>query len=267
MALEVRRRRVGSGDTAVEIIDVVGRLDAPGGAMLRSAIQDALRDDSPRIGINLAETIEIHRETVGTLHSLGRACKRASGGLAIFGADGDVLEYIKTFADAELAPWYGTETDAVVALGGEVVDEPVESRGHEPPVIIALGNDKVFRKVFWKLGKLGGRPVAKFDNIDAVTDFLTRRRAHSILIDASLELHDVARFIRQSRSIPELRKIGIFLVGAPSLRNQGRALIKEGGDNFIPFVFSGQEIAAKLDIKAFFQRLKEAYKRLEASRN
>ena len=262
MALEVRSRRIGSGDRSVEILDVVGRLDVPGGALLRTAIQDKLKEESPRIAINLSECIEINREMVGTIHSLGRACKRAGGGLVLYGASGDVLEYIKRFADKELAPWFEKEREAVIALGGEV--EPEIEDIKEPPVIVALGIDQLFKKLFWQLGVLGGKPVAKFDNIESAENYIKRRRTHSIVIDTKLNTHRLIVMIRQIRKSPEVRDIGIFIVGPPSTINIGKILIREGGTNFVPYVFNGQEIPSKLDGKAFFQRLKEAYERYEA---
>jgi len=266
MALEVRRRRIGSGERAVEIVDIVGRLDAPGSALLRSAVQEALKEGSPRVAINLSDCIEIHRETVGTLHSLGRACKRAGGHLAVFGAKGDVYEYIKTFSDRSLAPWFDSERDAVTGLGGDIKPEPQpgEAVEKEPDLVVALGTDRVFRTLFWKLGKLGGRPVAKFDNIGAAADYITRRKVHSVIVDISLPPHDVAGFIRRLKMSKETRGIGIFLVGPPSVRSVGWILAGEGADKFVPYVFSGEEISSKLEARAFFQRLKEAYDRFDA---
>jgi anti-anti-sigma regulatory factor len=266
MAFEVRRRRIGSGDRAVEIVDVVGRLDAPGSALLRTSIQQALKEGSARIAVNLSECREIQREVIGTLHSLGRACKRANGGLAIFGAKDDVLEYMKRFGDRELAPWFDTENEAIVSLGGEVIEEPGEDEEQETPVVVAIGSSDPFRRSFWKLNTLGGKPVAKFDNTESAHEFIRRRNVHSVIIDTSLNPHNTARLVRQLRTYPETRQIGIFIVGPPTGRNIGRSLIGEGADNFVPLVFSGEEIAAKLDIRAFFTRLKEAYDRYEAKR-
>jgi CheY-like chemotaxis protein/anti-anti-sigma regulatory factor len=265
MALEVRRRRIGPGDRAVEILDIVGRLDTPGAALLRSSVQDALREGSSRIALNLSDCVEIHRETVGTLHSLGRACNRAGGKLVIFGAAGDVYEYIKTFTDPGLVPWHETENEAITALGGRVVPAQVDQAGEEPPAVVALGSDDVFRKVFWKLGALGGRPVAKFDSIEAAMDFMRRRPVHSVIIDAKLPQYDVIALVRQIRTTPEIRGMGIFAVGPPSMRGRGRTILEEGADNFVPLVFTGEEIVAKLDLRAFFSRLKEAYDRFDAS--
>jgi len=266
MALEVRRRRIGSGDRAVEIVDVVGRLDAPGSALLRSSIQQALKEGSSRIAVNLTNCREIQREVIGTLHSLGRACRRAEGGLAIFGAKDDVLEYIKRFGDSDLAPWFEAEKEAIINLGGEVADEPAEGEEREAAVTVALGSSEMFRKVFWKLNTLGGKAVAKFDNPEAAHEYIKRRNVHSVIIDTSLNTHNTSRLVRQLRTYPETRQMGIFIVGPPSGRNIGRSLIGEGADNFIPLVFSGEEIAAKLDIRAFFTRLKEAYDRYETRR-
>jgi len=266
MALEIRRRRVGSGDKAIEIIDVVGRLDTPGGAQLRSSVQDALKEGTPRVALNLADTKEIHKEIVGTVHSLGRACQRADGKLVMFGADGDVLEYVKTFADKELAPWFDTERDAILALGGEVEPEEDISQTDLPTVIIALGSDKLFRKVFWKLGKMGGMPLAKFDTIDAALDFIGKRKVHSIVLDLNIDLHEGARLIRLIRTTPSMRKVGIFLIGPPSKKSTGKALIQEGANYFIPYKFDGEEILSKLDGKTFFHELKAAYGRFGKSR-
>jgi len=263
MAVEVRRRRIGFGERAVEIVDVVGRLDAPGSALLRSSVQKALKEGSARIVVNLSECREIQRDVVGTLHSLGRACTRANGKLAIFGAKDDVLEYLRRFGNRELAPWFDTENEAVVSVGGEPVKEPGDDE--ESPVVVALGTSDPFRKVFWKLNLLGGRNVAKFENVEAAHDFINRSNVHTIIIDTDLDPHDTTRLVRQLRTFPDTRNIGIFIVGPPSRRNIGRTLIGEGADNFIPLVFSGEEIAAKLDIRAFFTRLKEAYERFEAT--
>lgn len=263
MALDVHRRRVGSGDHAVEIVDAVGRLDAPGAAILRSTIQQILKESCPRIGINLAECVEIHREMVGTFHSLARACQRAGGGLALFGQAGDVSEYIKRFADAELVSWYERESEAVVALGGKAEAEEPREGGEEPPAVVAVGDAAIFRGVFWKLGKLGGRPVAKFDSIEACFDYINRRPVHSVIIDSGMPAQDTARLVRQIRASARLRSIGVFVVGIPSQKTTGRALVGEGADAFVPLVFSGEEIAAKLDSRAFFAGLKEAYERFD----
>ncbi len=245
---------------------MVGRLDTPGGALLRTSIQEALKEGSALIAINLSECKEIHREMVGTLHSLAKACRRAGGGLVICGAVGDVGEYLKAFGDRSLAPWFDSERDAVLALGGKVEPESSDDESGEPPVVVALGVSDVFKKLFWKLGALGGRPVAKFDSTESAHEFLRKRTIHSLIADADLNPHETARFIKQIRTTPDVRGIGIFLVGPPSKRNVGRALMEEGADNFVPFVFSGEEIVSKLDARAFFSRLKEAYDHFEASR-
>jgi len=266
MALEIRRRRVGSGDKAVEIIDVIGRLDTPGGAQLRSAVQEALKEGTPRIAINFAETKEIHRETVGALHSLGRACQRAEGKLGIFGAEGDVLEYLKSFADPSLAPWFPDEKTAIVGVGGELEVEEQDKLNDSPDVVIALGFDNIFRKIFWKLAKMGGMPVAKFDAVPPALDYLLKRKVHSIVLDITIDLHDGAKLVRQIRTTPSIRKVGIFLVGPPSKRSTGKALLQEGADNLTLYSFSGEEIFSKFNPKPFFHQLKEAFAKFEASR-
>jgi len=263
MALEVHHRRIGSGDRAVEILDVVGRLDVPGGALLRTTIQDNLKEESSRIAVNFADCREINREMIGTLHSLGRACKRAGGGLVLYGATGDVAEYIKKFVETDLVPWFETENEAVLSLGGEVEQEPGEDNG-EPKAVVALGSDKVFKALFWKLGKLGGHPIAKFDNIVTAEGYIGRTKIHSIIIDVSLDEFEILRLIKQVKRTPETRLTGIFLVGPPSGRKEGRYYIEQGGNNFISYVYKGEEIAAKLDATAFFLRLKEAYERYDA---
>jgi len=266
MALEIRRRRVGSGDLAIEIIEVIGRLDTPGGSQLRASVQEALKEGTPKVALDLTETKEIHKEMVGTIHSLGRACQRADGSLVIFGAMGDVLAYLETFAERSLAPWHNTERDAIIALGGEVEPEETEVSDDQPSVIIALGSDKLFRKVFWKLGKMGGMPLAKFDTIPAALDYLGKRKVHSIVLDVNIDLHEGARLIRQIRTTPAFRKVGIFIVGPTSKKTTGKAFIQEGADGFIPFKFSGEEIFAMFDRKAFFHHLKLAYEKFEVKR-
>ncbi|MFH1675489.1 MAG: STAS domain-containing protein [bacterium] len=264
MALEVRRRRTGAGDRAVEIIDIVGRLDMPGSALLRSAVQDILKEGFPRIALNLANCVEIHREMIGTFHSLGRACHRAGGNLALFGQKGDVLEYIKRFGDTSLAPWYDREREAIVALGGEVEAEGTPKSGEEvKPLVVILGSDSMFRGVFRTFERIGGKPVVMYDNTDACAEFIFGKHIHSLLIDATMSAHDTARLIKRIRSDAELKNTGVFIVGPPSKIGAGRALMGEGADNFIPFVFSGEEISAKFDGKAFFTRLKDAYERYE----
>ncbi len=265
MAVEIRSRRIGSGDQAVEIIDVIGRLDAPGSALLRSTVQEKLKEGMPRVAVNFSECIEINKENINTLHSLGRACQRAGGKLVLYGAAGDVDAYIRKYADKTLAPWFEWEREAIIDLGGEVAPEPGDGE-EEPPVVVALGADPIFRKIFWQLSRLGGRAIAKFDNISSTEDFLKRRQIHSIIIDTGLSSHEIAKLIRRLRTTPKLKNAGIFLVGPPSQRNIGRSLILEGADNFIPFIFTGEEIAAKFDARTFFQRLKDAYDRFELKR-
>lgn len=264
MALEVRRRRSGSGDRAVEVIDVIGRLDTPGAAMLRSKVQEALKEGSSRIGINLSECVEIHRETIGTFHSLGRACNRTEGRLVLFGMKGDVAEYVRRFADKDLAQWYDIERDAIIALGGEVAPEIEEEGEKETPAVVALGKDQIFRGIFWKLNVLGGRPVAKFDNIEGAEDFLGRRSVHSLLIDTHIPMHEITQLVRKVRTNPKLKFAGIFPVGPPSHISTGRLLVEEGADIFVPLSFSGEEIAAMLDPQTFFARLKDVYERFDA---
>ena len=263
MALDVHRRRIGSGERSVEIIDVVGRLDPPGAAALRTSVQQILKEGCPRIAINLSECVEIHREMIGAFHSLGRACQRAGGGLALFGQTGDVSEYIGMFADRTLAPWFDKQNDAVLAVGGEIEPEKPADADEEPPTVVALGDDPVFRGIFWKLGKLGGRPVAKFESVEACFDYLTRRPVHSLIIDSGMPAQELARLVRQIRANAQLRGIGVFVVGPPSRKSTGRALVGEGADMFVPLVFAGEEIPAKLDARAFFARLKEAYERFD----
>lgn len=264
MTLDVRRRRTGGGDKAIEILDVVGRLDTPGAALLRSTVQEVLKEGLPRIAVNLADCIEIHREMMGTFHSLGRACMRAGGNLAIFGATGDVYEYVKKFSDPELVIWHLEERKAIVALGGEVEPEKEEPGEDEIPTVIALGSDKIFKALFWKLTKLGGKPVAKFDNIESCEDYIARRPVHSLLVDTSQDTYEITRFIRQVTSSPKLRHIGIFAVGPPSQLKTGRLMVQEGARQFIPYPFDGEEIMVKLDAKKFFRGLKDVYERFNA---
>jgi CheY-like chemotaxis protein len=264
MSLEIRRRRIGAGEKAIEIVDIIGRLDTPGSGLLRSTVQDILKEGCPRIAVNLTECVEIHRELMGTFHSLGRACQRAGGGLVIYGASRDVLEYINKFGDRSLAPLHRDERSAIIALGGHVGDEASKEKETEAPVIVALGSDPIFRGVFWKLSALGGRGIAKYDNIQACFEYIGKRPVHSILIDASLPSHDVIQFIRQIRTTPMIRTIGIFVIGLPSQRNIGRAVIEQGADFYVPLVFTGEEIIAKLDARTFFARLKEVYERFDS---
>ncbi len=263
MALEVRRRRQGAGERAIEIIDVAGRLDAPGAAMLRTTVQKALKEGSARIAINLVDCVEIHREMMGTFHSLGRACQRAGGGFVLFGQKDDVYEYIRRFADKRLAPWHELERDAILALGG-VIEPEKEKGAEELAIVVALGANPLFRGIFWKLNTLGGRPVAKFDSIASSTELLARRPIHSLIVDTGLGAHELAQLVRQIRANSRLRGIGIFPVGPPSQKTIGRTLEGEGADRFVPLVFNGEEIAANLDTRAFFARLKDAYDRFDA---
>jgi len=265
MALDVRRRRIGSGNKAVELLDVIGRLDAPGSALLRSKVQEALKDNSVKIGINLAECVEIHREMIGTFHSLGRACERAGGKLVLFGQKGDVYEYIKRFSDSSIVPWFETEQEGVVALGGEVLEEKESEDTRDKPAVAVIGKDAVFTALFWKLSALGGRPIAKFDAIEQATDFIERHSMHSVVVDSKIPMHDIARFIRQIRINPRLRSMGIFIVGPASHVSQIRVLIEEGADRFVPIMFQGEEILSRLeDRQIFFGRLKEAYDSFDA---
>ncbi|HEX9744289.1 MAG TPA: STAS domain-containing protein [bacterium] len=264
MPLELRRRRIGSGDKAVEIIDVNGRLDMPGAAALRTKVQDILKEHLPRIVLNMRECIEIHREMIGTFHSLGRACHRAGGGMIVCSAEGDVNEYILTFADRSLLAWYETEREAIIALGGEVEPLPEEPAEHEPLPVVACGNDQVFKVLFWKLNALGGHPVGKFDSVQGCMDFLARRDVHSIILDASMNPYDVTKLIHTIKSRIKTRKVGLFVVGAPSNASTGRALVLEGADHYVPITFNGEEIPAKIDGKKFFLRLKDIYERFDA---
>jgi hypothetical protein len=263
MALEARRRRIGGGERAVEIIDLIGRLDMPGAGLLRNTVQDVLKEGCPRIAVNMAGCVEIHREMMGTFHSLGRACIRAGGGLVIFGASGDVLEYIRRFGDKTLAPWFGDEKSAVVALGGQVVEETPKESESESPNVVAIGSDPVFHAVFWKLTALGGRPIAKFDSIGSSADFLARRQIHSILIDSKLSPQEISTFIKQVRMASKLKNIGIFIIGPPSANSTGKVLLDEGADSFVTLSFAGEEIESKLDLRTFYARLKEVYERFE----
>jgi hypothetical protein len=264
MSLEIRRRRIGAGEKAIEIVDIIGRLDTPGAGVLRSAVQDILKEGCPRIAVNMTECVEIHRELMGTLHSLGRACQRAGGGLVIYGASRDVLEYINKFGDRSLAPLHRDERSAIIALGGHVGDEVTKEKETEAPVVVALGADPIFRAIFWKLSVIGGRAIAKFDNIQACFEYIGKRPVHSILIDASLPSQEVVLFIRQIRTMPMIRTIGIIVIGLPSQRNIGRAVIEQGADFFVPLMFNGEEIMAKLDQRSFFARLKEVYVRFDS---
>ncbi len=263
MALELRRRRIGSGDRAAEIIDVIGRLNTAGSAMLRSSLQEVLKEGSPRIAINLSELVEIKKEVFGAIHSLGRACSRAGGSLVVYGATGDPLEYVKAYIDENLVRYFETENEAVVALGGEPEPLPDETEDEGPGVVVVIGADDTFRKIFWNLGVMGGHPVAKFDNIPAAVDYAGRQKIYCILIDPSLTGHDLIRLIRQIRSNPEMRGIGIFIVGKPTSRRSAKMLLDEGADKFVPFVFKGEEIMANFDSRTFFSSLKEAFKRYD----
>ena len=264
MALEVGRRRIGSGERAIEIIDIVGRLDTAGSAVIRSSVQEILKEGCPRIAVDMAQCVEIHRETMGTFHSLGRACQRAGGKLVIFGATGDVLDYLTRFGDRSLAPWFSDEKAAIVALGGQIQEEVSKEKRTEPPVVVALGADPIFRAVFWKLSALGGRAIAKFDNIEACSDYLAKRPIHSIIIDGAMQSHEIVKLIRHIRTTPSVKNIGIFVVGSPMQRNFGHLVIEQGANNFVPYTFRGEDILAKLDRKVFFERLKEVYASFDA---
>jgi CheY-like chemotaxis protein len=263
MALEVRRRRIGAGERAVELIDIMGRLDMPGAASLRTTVQEVLKEGCRRIAINMAGCVEIHREMMGTFHSLGRACQRAGGGLVLYGATGDVLEYIRRFGDRNLAPWHGEENSAIRALGGEVERKSPREQGISTPVVVALGTEPVFRAVFWKISALGGRGIVKFDSVDACLEYLSGSTPHSLLLDAKLPAHDLAGLIRKIRTTPQLKNIGVFITGPPSSKSAGRVLVEEGADEFIAFTFTGEEIVAKLDGQLFFAKLKEVYERFD----
>lgn len=264
MALEVKRRRIEGGKNPVEIIDVIGRLDTPGAALLRNTVQDVLKEGCPHIAINLAECIEIHREMIGTFHSLGRACQRAGGGLVLYGAKGDVIEYIRRFGDRNLAPWHADEKAAVQALGGKVEIEAPSQPSADSPVVVIVGKDQIFHALFWKLPTLGGRQIVKFDDLDSCADYVIKNKIHSVIIDLSLASHDIVNFIRNIRINQELRNIGIFVVGPQSKLSIGKTIVQEGATNLVSYTFSGEEILAKLDYRTFYARLKEIYERYDA---
>jgi hypothetical protein len=264
MALEARRRRIGGGDRAIEIIDLVGRLDVPGAGLLRNTVQGILKEGSSRIAVNLAQCVEIHKEVIGTFHSLGRACIRAGGGLVIFGAAGDVNEYVKRFADKSLAPWFDDEKSAVASLGGHIEETSKKEEDVETPSIVAIGADQVFHAAFWKLTTLGGHPVAKFDSFEGSSNYISRRPIHSLLIDSTLPAQEISKFIKQIRINSKVRNVGIFIIGPPSRFSVGKLLLGEGADNFVAFYFNGEEIESKLDLRSFFSKLKEAYERFDA---
>ena len=261
MALELRRRRIGSGDQSVNIIDVVGRLNVPGSSQLRADIQDFLKSGIPRIALNLTECVEIKKEVFGTFHSLGRACQRAGGNLIVYGAKDDPLEYIKAFLNPDLVKWSESENEAILALGGQ--PEPDESDGEDSSVIVALGSDNFFQKVFWKLNVMGKVPVAKFDSIASVTDFINRSKIHSLILDPTMSGHDLIKFIRQVKSNPKLRTTGIYIIGKPSARTLALILMNEGADYFVPFVFNGEEILSRFNSREFFHQLKDAFEKFE----
>lgn len=265
MALELRRRRIGAGDHAVEIIDIVGRLNMPGSSLLRSMVQDSLKEGSPRIAVNFSECVEVKKEVFGTFHSLGRACTRAGGSLAVYGARDEPIEYVKTFLDTKLVKWFETEKEAVIALGGTPDPEPVhiEETATDRESIVVIGTSEIFHKVFWKLSVLGGLQVMKFDNLTSTLQYLERRVPHSLIIDPTFSGHDLIRFIRRIKSDARYRKTGIFIVGNPSSRTGAMILMNEGADNFIPFVYQGEEVLAKFDQREFFRRLQDTYKRYE----
>ncbi|MCX6644893.1 MAG: hypothetical protein NTY09_00825 [bacterium] len=266
MALELRRRRIGAGDYAVEIIDIVGRLNVPGSSQLRSLVQDALKEGTPRVAINFSECVEVKKEAFGAFHSLGRACMRAHGNLVIYGAKDDPLEYVKKFIDTNLVKWYDSEKEAILALGGTPEPEQVyiEEITSDREAIVVIGIADIFYKVFWKLNVLGGLQVVKFDNLTSALQYLERRKVHSLIIDPTFSGHDLIRFIRHIKSSKQYMKTGIFIVGNPSSRTSAMILMNEGADNFIPFVYQGEEIFAKFDQREFFKRLQDIYKKFEA---
>jgi CheY-like chemotaxis protein len=263
MALEIRRRRIGAGERAIEIVDIIGRLDLPGAGNLRTTVQEILKEGCPRIAVNMAGCVEIHRETMGTFHSLGRACQRAGGGLVLFGATGDVFEYIRRFADRNLAPWQGDEATAIRSLGGEVEQEKPRSISDSESVVAALGTDTVFHAVFWKFPTLGGRGFVKFESVNGCLEYILTHPTHSLLVDVKLPTHDLAGLIRKIRTTPQLKKVGVFVIGPPSYKSTARALVEEGADDFVLFPFAGEEILAKLDGKLFFDKLKDIYGRFD----
>jgi hypothetical protein len=265
MALELRRRRIGAGDYAVEIVDIVGRMNVPGSSQLRALVQDILKEGTPRVAVNFSECVEIKKEVFGTFHSLARACQRAEGNLVIYGAKDDPLEYVKKFIDKKLVKWYDAEKEAVLALGGTPEPEPVniDETVSDRETIVVIGISEIYNKVFWKLNVLGGLQVVKFDNLTSALQYLERRKVHSLIIDPTFSGHDLIRFIRHVKSSKQYMKTGIFIVGNPSSRTSAMILMNEGADSFTPFVYQGEEVLAKFDQREFFKRLQDVYKKFE----
>ena len=145
----------------IVILDLNGRLDVPGAAVLKSTVRDLVEEGSLLVALNFSDVDYIGMDSVGALVSIKKLITRMGGKLAIFAPKWDVREYIEKFSFEADVPLVNDESQALTALGLKS-----QERRLGDPVYLALGSSAPFKELFWKVKKLGGVPVERFELIE-----------------------------------------------------------------------------------------------------
>jgi len=248
--MNIGQRKIDS----VVILDLEGRLDVPGTALLKKTVRELLDDGSRLFALNFAGVDSVAKESVGGLVSIKKQVDENEGRLAIFAPKWDVKEYIETFSfktDVHLAD---DEPGALQALG----IKPQEQRLGDI-VYLALGSSAPFKELFWKVKSLGGVSVERFELIEPAKRGMACRKVSLILLDALMPGNRSLEAVKEFRIDKWCKDAVILVIGPDSSRQMYNSMREYGADDFVPIPFAREELVSSIDAKQFFELLKKKF--------
>lgn len=248
--MHISRRKIES----ILILDLEGKLDIPGSALLKKIIREQLEEGSRLFALNFAKVEYIRKETVGTIVSLNKEVTRSEGKFVIFAPHWDVKEYVERFSfDADI-PIFDDETRALEALG-----QKIEERVPGESIYLALGSSSAFKEIFWTVKKLGGVPVERYEEIEQALQGVSQCKVEVVLLDALLPQNGALQAIKELRLDECCRDAVVLVIGPDSARSMYNAMRDYGADDFVPVPFDREELVSSIDKRQFFELLKRKF--------
>jgi len=239
---------------SILILDLEGRLDIPGAALLKKMIREQMEEGSRLFALNFAKVDYIGKDTVGTIVSVKKEITRSEGKFVIFAPHWDVKEYVERFSFQADIPIFDDEPQALVALG-EVPDVKIPGQAS----YLALGSSSAFKEIFWTIKRLGGIPVERFEEVQQAKQGMAQLKVGVVLLDALLPRNSAVDALRELRMEEWCRDAVILVIGPDSSRSMYNAMRDYGADDFVPIPFEREELVSSIDKGQFFELLKRKF--------
>jgi anti-sigma B factor antagonist len=248
--MQIDRRKIGE----IIILDMEGRLDIPGAALLKQMVREQLEEGSRLFALNFAKVDYIGKETVGAIVSIKSEITGSEGRMVIFAPKWDVKDYIEHFSYKSDIAVLENESGALEMLGAK-------QAGAEPqgPIYMALGSSSAFKELFWTVKRLGGVPIERYEATEQAISGTGGRSVEVILLDALMPQNEALQAVREIRLKNWGKGAVILVIGPDSSRSLYNAMHDYGADDFVPIPFDREELVSSIDKGQFFQLLKRKF--------